>query len=257
MKTDLKWVPKMKKAIAIAGFGVLVGCQDGSLATPTMTTPTLSPQGGTSTAPVADLGFGDSELSDRDFTALALAQVNADRLEAGLQAATDCVVVAQFKGKQLFIAEDNNLALLAKNGTGEVGKADLAATGDLVFLWMPVSLNADKVSKGTRVAGICTSSAAPAPKSPSAPTSPSGPTSPPTTSGGTCNGQSAPSSVSCGKPTAKCKDGTYSCSQNRSGTCSSHGGVACWICPGALCQQSAAEPDLFGTSASSLTTESW
>lgn len=28
--------------------------------------------------------------------------------------------------------------------------------------------------------------------------------------------------------TAKCKDGTYSYSQNRSGTCSHHGGVAVW-----------------------------
>lgn len=29
-------------------------------------------------------------------------------------------------------------------------------------------------------------------------------------------------------PTAKCRDGTYSYSQNRSGTCSHHGGVAIW-----------------------------
>ena len=35
--------------------------------------------------------------------------------------------------------------------------------------------------------------------------------------------------------TAVCNDGTYSFSQNRSGTCSSHGGVRCWICPGVLC----------------------
>jgi beta-lactamase superfamily II metal-dependent hydrolase len=35
--------------------------------------------------------------------------------------------------------------------------------------------------------------------------------------------------------TAVCKDGYYSSSQNRSGTCSSHGGVSCWICPGTLC----------------------
>jgi hypothetical protein len=31
--------------------------------------------------------------------------------------------------------------------------------------------------------------------------------------------------------TAKCKDGTYSKSQHRSGTCSSHGGVAEWLTP--------------------------
>jgi hypothetical protein len=32
-----------------------------------------------------------------------------------------------------------------------------------------------------------------------------------------------------GKPTAQCKDGTYSMSQHRSGTCSHHGGVANWL----------------------------
>ena len=32
-----------------------------------------------------------------------------------------------------------------------------------------------------------------------------------------------------------CNDGWYSSSQNRSGTCSTHGGVRCWICPGTLC----------------------
>ncbi|WP_083528068.1 DUF3761 domain-containing protein [Curtobacterium ammoniigenes] len=29
--------------------------------------------------------------------------------------------------------------------------------------------------------------------------------------------------------TAKCNDGTYSFSQSRRGTCSSHGGVAAWL----------------------------
>ncbi|MET8429979.1 DUF3761 domain-containing protein [Nocardia sp. NPDC004860] len=29
--------------------------------------------------------------------------------------------------------------------------------------------------------------------------------------------------------TARCKDGTYSFSQHRSGTCSHHGGVAAWL----------------------------
>ena len=45
----------------------------------------------------------------------------------------------------------------------------------------------------------------------------------------------APATASCGAATARCNDGTLSCSQNRSGTCSSHGGVSCWICPGRLC----------------------
>ena len=56
-----------------------------------------------------------------------------------------------------------------------------------------------------------------------------------TSSGPTCNGGSVPASVSCGVPTAGCRDGSWSCSQNRSGTCSSHGGVSCWVCPGRLC----------------------
>jgi hypothetical protein len=44
-----------------------------------------------------------------------------------------------------------------------------------------------------------------------------------------------PRTASCGTATAVCRDGWLSCSQNRSGTCSSHGGVQCWICPGRLC----------------------
>ena len=35
--------------------------------------------------------------------------------------------------------------------------------------------------------------------------------------------------------TAICSDVVYSCSQNRQGTCSSHGAVKCWVCPGRLC----------------------
>ena len=35
--------------------------------------------------------------------------------------------------------------------------------------------------------------------------------------------------------TAVCDDGAYSCSLSRSGSCSSHGGVKCWVCPGTLC----------------------
>jgi hypothetical protein len=37
--------------------------------------------------------------------------------------------------------------------------------------------------------------------------------------------------------TAICNDGSYSMSQNNSGTCSSHSGVRCWVCPGPLCKQ--------------------
>lgn len=51
----------------------------------------------------------------------------------------------------------------------------------------------------------------------------------------TCGGAAVPGSAQCGVPTARCNDGTWSCSQNRSGTCSSHRGVSCWVCPGPLC----------------------
>jgi hypothetical protein len=51
-----------------------------------------------------------------------------------------------------------------------------------------------------------------------------------TVPGGYCAANTVPSGT-----TAVCKDGSFSQSQNRSGTCSSHGGVQCWICPGTLC----------------------
>lgn len=57
----------------------------------------------------------------------------------------------------------------------------------------------------------------------------------------TCNGAAAPAIVNCPNnqgqkpPTAQCNDGSYSCSTTRSGTCSTHGGVGCYICPGPLC----------------------
>lgn len=57
----------------------------------------------------------------------------------------------------------------------------------------------------------------------------------PAPSGATCNGGAVPNNASCGRPTAGCNDNTWSCSQNRSGTCSTHGGVRCWVCPGPLC----------------------
>ena len=51
----------------------------------------------------------------------------------------------------------------------------------------------------------------------------------------------APPVVTCingghqGTPTARCVDGAWSCSTTASGTCSGHGGIACRVCPGALC----------------------
>ena len=76
----------------------------------------------------------------------------------------------------------------------------------------------------------------PTPPPPPAP----GPTPAPGPNGPTCAASSIPSNAVCigtGTPpvTAVCNDGAYSCSSNRSGTCSTHGGVKCWVCPGALC----------------------
>ena len=87
-------------------------------------------------------------------------------------------------------------------------------------------------------------------RSPGPVPSPSPTPSPNPPSGSSCSPSSVPSSVSCGKPTARCKDGTWSCSKNRSGTCSSHGGVACWVCPGVLCQSVLFETSLFEMSTS-------
>jgi hypothetical protein len=42
--------------------------------------------------------------------------------------------------------------------------------------------------------------------------------------------QAAPSPVPAGA-TARCRDGTYSWSEHRSGTCAHHGGVAAWVTP--------------------------
>jgi hypothetical protein len=50
------------------------------------------------------------------------------------------------------------------------------------------------------------------------------------TSGGTSTSSGSSSSTASG-PTAQCRDGSYSYSQHRSGTCSHHGGVARWIDP--------------------------
>ena len=74
--------------------------------------------------------------------------------------------------------------------------------------------------------------ATPAPNPPPSPTPP--PPSPEPVNM-ICNSAAYPSSASCGRPSAVCNDNTLSCSGNRSGTCSSHTGVKCWLCPGTLC----------------------
>jgi hypothetical protein len=61
------------------------------------------------------------------------------------------------------------------------------------------------------------------------------PTPNPNPQNGICDAAAYPSSASCGKPSAVCNDNSLSCSANRSGTCSTHSGVKCWLCPGTLC----------------------
>lgn len=65
-----------------------------------------------------------------------------------------------------------------------------------------------------------------------------------TSGGGSANRSvtvSVPDSMFCSNAglasnvTAICNSGQSSMSQNRSGTCSSNGGVRCWVCPGILC----------------------
>lgn len=87
-------------------------------------------------------------------------------------------------------------------------------------------------------------SPSPTPQSTPTPAPTPTPTAPPPTTtlvSRTCNGDVVPANATCTvgngppPPTAQCNDGRYSCSQNRSGTCSSNGGVKCFICPGVLC----------------------
>lgn len=86
------------------------------------------------------------------------------------------------------------------------------------------------------VAPIATTpTATPTPASTPRPSPTATPTPAPNPSGfPACVG--APGSASCGRVTGRCNNGQYTCSQNRQGTCSSNGGLACVVCPGPLCQ---------------------
>lgn len=119
------------------------------------------------------------------------------------------------------------LLLLSACGGGSTGPTTVASQAPSIATLAPAP----------------TSTPTPTPDPPAAPTPKPPKASPTPDSGGggsaTCAGDAAPSScqVGTGPPpaTARCKDGLWSCSQHRAGTCSSHGGVACWVCPGPLC----------------------
>ena len=92
---------------------------------------------------------------DRDFTALALPLVNAERLETGEKQAVECTIIATFRGKSLYKAEDNSLGLLTKKATGSVAKEDKKKPDDLVFVWVPVFLDETRLRTATIAAGLC------------------------------------------------------------------------------------------------------
>ena len=102
------------------------------------------------------------------------------------------------------------------------------------------------VSSATQVDfALARATAAPAPAPvPSPSPSPSPPPAPTPAPGSNICTVASPFAATCGTATARCNDGTFSCSQNRSGTCSSHQGVSCWICPGPLCNGLTAGTDL-------------
>lgn len=99
------------------------------------------------------------------------------------------------------------------------------------YLWVG-NLGSNSASGMVRVAFTPAPVATPPPTP--RPTPPPGPSY-------TCNGATVPALVNCPNdqgvkpPTARCNDGSYSCSMSRNGTCSSHGGVACGVCPGPFC----------------------
>ena len=69
------------------------------------------------------------------------------------------------------------------------------------------------------------------PNQPTFPAPVPGPAPPPPPAADTC----ARPSTAPATATAICNDGTFSSSQNRAGTCSSHLGKKCYLCPGVLC----------------------
>jgi hypothetical protein len=81
---------------------------------------------------------------------------------------------------------------------------------------------------------------APSPTPTPTPTPTPVPTPTPGPNGPTCDASTIPSNAVCigdNSPpvTAVCEDGRYGCARNRQGSCSQHGGVKCWVCPGLLC----------------------
>ena len=121
------------------------------------------------------------------------------------------------------------------NGVGTTDENDLSLVSVVRFGRFDAEFGGDLSGSGTGTADGD-------PVDPSAPNPNPPPPPPPPPGGNTCaKPPAAPATA-----TAVCNDGAFSSSQNRSGTCSSHGGVSCWICPGVLCSAAVmSEPLLY------------
>jgi CarboxypepD_reg-like domain/Bacterial Ig-like domain (group 2)/Protein of unknown function (DUF3761) len=98
------------------------------------------------------------------------------------------------------------------------------------------------VTADTRVDFVLARAATPTPTPSPTPGPIAAPGLPSKTPASACSLDSIVHPASCinnsfGNATAICNDGARSCSASNSGTCSSHSGVYCWVCPGALCPQ--------------------
>jgi hypothetical protein len=187
----------------------LSSCSGGTAPSPSSTPP---PSSAPSVTGVAVSGAAPAIGSSSQFTA------TASMSNGGSQVVTN---QAAWQSSNTVVASVSASGLVAAHASGET---DIRATYQIV-------------TGSTRIT-IAPLPPAPPPPPPSPPpppppSPPPGPPSPP--SGSDKCSVSSPISASCGIATAVCNDNTYSCSQNRQGTCSSHGGVKCWICPGPLC----------------------
>jgi len=185
----------------VASLALAIGLSScgGSDTAPTSTPPPPAP----SVVSVAVSGSAPQVGSSAQFTA------TASLSNGTTQAVTN---QASWQSTDAGVASVSNSGLVSANASGT---ADILATYERVTGTARVTITA------------------PTPTPSPGPSPPPGPPSPPP--GSMQCTVSSPISASCGTATAVCNDNTYSCSQNRSGTCSQHDGVKCWICPGPLC----------------------
>jgi hypothetical protein len=117
-------------------------------------------------------------------------------------------------------AADSAAPTTCKDGTTSTATGKGACSGHGGVLKTPKSKPAAASTTAAPPAAAAPATSAPAAGTPAATKSPTATKSAPTATAGNTDPTGA---------TAKCKDGTYSKSQHRSGTCSSHGGVAEWL----------------------------